>query len=156
MQRWERDREAPETAQVVLQRVAEGEPLKDVCKSRGWPYALVAQWLHGDEELLARYDAALQMWVDGLAMETIPISDNADPAEVAKAAEKVKARQWAAEKLYRAKYGQTLKVERSPASAAVDGALLGLAGELLSKVRELPSRSERVVVEAETVDDGIS
>ena len=148
MQRWERDREAPETAQVVLQRVAEGEPLKDVCKSRGWPYALVAQWLHGDEELLARYDAALQMWVDGLAMETIPISDNADPAEVAKAALQVKARQWAAEKLYRARYGQTLKVERS-VSVTADAGLVETMGALLGMVQRRP---ERVVSEVPSVE----
>jgi hypothetical protein len=150
MQRWERDRGEAGTVEVVLQRVADGEALKEICKSRGWPYALVAQWLHGDEKLLARYDAALAIWVDGLAAQTIAIADGAGPDEVAAAALQIKTRQWAAEKLNRARYGQTLKVERSGGSAAVDGALLGLAGELLAKVRELPAKQERVI-EAVTV-----
>lgn len=140
MQRWGRDCELPETSVVICQRVAEGEPLKLVCKSRGWPYSLVAQWLHGDEALLARYDAALRIWVDGLAAETILIADESDPENVAAAALQVKARQWAAEKLHRARYGQTLKVERS-VSVVADAGLIGLAGDLLARI----GRQERVV-----------
>lgn len=153
MARWERDCAAPETEGVLLQRVAEGEPLKAVCRSRGWPYALVAQWLHGDENLLARYDAALRIWVDSIAMETVAISDEQvevvtesgqvlDP-NVARDALRIKSRQWAAEKLHRARYGQTLKVEKS-VSVTADSGLVGFAGALLERVRALPGKVDPV------------
>mgnify|MGYP001564765990 CR=1 FL=1 len=135
-----------------MQRVGEGETLKEVCKTRGWPYAVVAGWLHGDEQRLGRYDAALQMWVDSLAMETVAISDEQaevvgkggevfDP-NVARDALRIKTRQWAAEKLHRARYGQTLKVERGVALTADAGLLLTM-GEILGRLG--PQRSERVV-----------
>lgn len=150
MQRWGRDCELPETETVIFQRVADGESLKPVCKSRGWPYSVVAQWLHADEGRLARYDAALRIWVDSIAMETVAISDEQavavskqgtefDP-DVPRDALRIKARQWAAEKLHRARYGQTLKVERS-VSVVADAGLVGLAGDLLALI----GRQERVV-----------
>lgn len=101
---------------------------------------MVAGWLHGDEGRLERYDAALRMWVDGLAAETIGIADRAD-AESAQAANlQIKSRQWAAEKLHRARYGQTLKVERS-VSVTADAGLVVSMGELLGRL----ARNERVI-----------
>jgi hypothetical protein len=155
MARWERDRELPETAEGVLQRVAEGEPLTEICKSRGWPYSQVAMWLHGDEKLLERYDAALRIWVDSLAMETVAISDEQvevvtedgkvlDP-NVPRDALRIKTRQWAAERLNRARFGQTLKVERA-LSVTADAGLVGFAAALLERVRE--PRIERDVTPA--------
>ncbi len=155
MQRWELAKGTPEIESVILQRVADGETLKGICKSRGWPYSLVAMWLHGNEALLARYDAALQLWVDSLAMETVAISDEQaevvtksgevfDP-NVARDNLRIKARQWAAEKLHRARYGQTLKVERSLALTA-DAGLVGFAGELLAR---LQAPRKEIVVQLE-------
>ena len=75
MQRWELDREDPVTRTVLVQRAAEGERLKAICKSRGWPYAVVAQWLVADEDLAREVEAARRIWADDLATETVEIAD---------------------------------------------------------------------------------
>ena len=120
MHRWERDRILPETVSILVQRVAEGERLKLICKSRGWPYALVAQWVAETPEVFRAYEKALMLAADDLGLETVDISDEQalavskrgvefDP-DVARDTLRVKARQWAASRLYRERYGEKVEV----------------------------------------------
>ena len=108
MQRWERDC-APDVVEVVMQRVAEGETLKAICRSRGWPYARVATWVAEDEGRVKAYEAASRIWVDGLARETVAIADKAEDVPAAKL--KVDTRFRIAGKLHREVYGEVVRQE---------------------------------------------
>ena len=110
MQRWERDRDAPETATVLVQRAAEGERLKQICRSRGWPYTVVAEWILSDEALTKRLEAARRIWADDLAMETISIADSSgDKDDVPAAKHRTDVRFKLAGFMDRAKYGEQVQ-----------------------------------------------
>ena len=109
MQRWERDREDPVTVTVIVQRVAEGERLKQICRSRGWPYALVAQWVSESEEVAKAYEQALRLAADDLAMETVGIADAAQPEDVAVAKHRTDIRLKLASRLHRERYGEQVQ-----------------------------------------------
>ncbi len=121
MQRWERDSVDPSTVSIIVQRVADGERLKLICKSRGWPYAKVAEWIAGDVKVSRVYEQALRLGADDLALETVDISDEQalaiskrgepfDP-DVGRDMLRVKARQWVASRLFRDRYGDKVEVK---------------------------------------------
>jgi hypothetical protein len=109
MARWERDRGDPATVSVIVQRVADGERLKQICRSRGWPYSLVAQWVAETDSVAKAYEQALRLAADELAQETVAIADGADPETVGVAKLRVDARQKLAGKLYRERYGEQVQ-----------------------------------------------
>lgn len=109
MQRWERDAADPSTVSVIVQRVADGERLKEICRSRGWPYALVAQWVATQEEVAKAYEQALRLAADDLAQETVGIADGADPETVGVAKLQVDTRLKLSGKLYRERYGEQVQ-----------------------------------------------
>jgi hypothetical protein len=90
----------------LLQRVAEGQTLKEVCASKSLPYSLVAKHIAGTPSLKAEYDAALQIWGDALAQESIGIVDGAtsETASVAKLRSETRIR--LAGKFDRDRYGE--------------------------------------------------
>lgn len=135
MQRWERDSVDPATVSIIVQRVAEGERLKQICRSRGWPYALVAQWVCGDEEVSKRYEQALRLAADEMAQETVAIADDADPEMVAHAKHRTDVRLKLAGKLYRDRYGEQVTVAHTldPFSEM----LRAVSNRRLAKMREL-------------------
>ena len=110
MQRWARDVEDPFTVTVIVRRVAEGERLKEICRSRGWPYSVVAQWVAQTEDVGKAYEAALRIAADDLAQETVGIADGAEPETVGVAKLRVDTRQKLAGKLYRDRYGEQVTV----------------------------------------------
>jgi hypothetical protein len=150
MARWEEATSDPLTLSVVVQRVAEGETLKEVCKSRGWPYSLVARWLAEDVGRKAQYDAALSLWGDGLAQEAVAIADasendvsvddegrervNADVIQRSKL--RVDTRLKLASKWDRDRYGDKV-LNAAPANpqGVMDAALEIVARGLLDKMR---------------------
>ncbi len=111
MQRWERDREMPDVVEVICQRVAEGERLKEICKSRGWPYSRVALWVAETEAVAKAYEQALRLGGDALAMETVSLADGAQPETVGVAKLQVDTRFKLAGKLYRERYGEVVRQE---------------------------------------------
>ena len=105
VERWERDSVLAETVDVLVQRVAEGEPLKMICKSRGWPYSVVAKWVATTPDVFRAYEGALRIAADAMAQETVAIADGASNEDVAVAKLQVDTRQKLASKLYRERYG---------------------------------------------------
>lgn len=73
--RWNEALGDPVTLRVITSRVAEGETLREVCKSRGWPYSLVARWLSEDDGRRAEYEWSLRLWADAVAQECVTIAD---------------------------------------------------------------------------------
>jgi hypothetical protein len=63
------------TMPIVVQRIADGETLKQIAKAWQVPYGLFAQWLIEDRERSEQYNAALKLWMDSLAQETVQIAD---------------------------------------------------------------------------------
>jgi hypothetical protein len=112
MQRWERDGGAVAVS-VIVQRVADGETLKEICRSRGWPYSVVAKWIAMDEVVKGAYEGALAIWGDALAQEAVAIADGADPEFVPAAKLKVDTRLKLAGKWDRARYGEKTEVKHS-------------------------------------------
>lgn len=98
---------------MIFQRVAEGETLKEVCKSRRWPYSVVARWVGETPEAFKGYEFALRLWADSLATETIAVADLTDPTEVGHGKLRVDARMKLASRLDRARYGDKVEVSGS-------------------------------------------
>ncbi len=109
MQRWERDRELPETVSVLVQRAAEGERLRDICRTRGWPYSLVAKWISEREDVSKAVEGARRIWADDLATETVGIADGSGEGEVPKSKHRTDVRFKLAGFLDRARFGEQVQ-----------------------------------------------
>lgn len=145
--------EDAETLSVIVQRVADGESLKAICKSRLWPYSLVAKWLAEDVGRKSQYDAALALWGDSLAQEAVAIADTVQVGVIRKTDSdggvtetqedmlghrklQVDTRLKLAAKLDRERYGD--RVVNAPPSNPqdlIDAALEGMARKLLDRMR---------------------
>lgn len=125
----------PLTPSILVQRVAEGETLRAMCKSLGLPYSQVARHIAGTPALKMEYDAALQLWADALAQETVGLADGvagADEASHVSAAKlAVETRLKLAGKWDRDRYG-----EREGPRVSVNINL----GDVTREIRELESR----------------
>ena len=77
--RWKTDQDDPLTIEVIVQRTADGERLKSICKSRGWPYHEVYDWIKDDEDKKRRFTNALEACGLDWAQETVELADEADP-----------------------------------------------------------------------------
>ena len=108
IERWEQERVGAE--EVIFQRVAEGETLKQICKSRRWPYSVVARWVGETPEVMKAYEFALRLWADSLAVETVDLADGTDPTEVGLGKLKTDVRMKLASRLDRARYGDKVEV----------------------------------------------
>lgn len=101
---------------MLIQRVACGETLKEVCEGQGLAYSLVAKHIASVPAIKAEYDGALQIWADALAQETVAIADEQSEVEkkdgttydpdVARDKLRVETRLKLAGKLYRERYGE--------------------------------------------------
>jgi len=119
----------------LVQRIAEGETLKEICASMGVAYSLVARHVAGTPALNAEYEAALAIWGDALAQETLAITDavagSTEGAVVAAAKLRAEQRLKLAGKWNRPRYG-----EREAAVLQVNFSLSDTARE----IRELEAR----------------
>ena len=152
IERWERDRGLLETADEIMQRVCEGERLKQVCKSKGWPYAMVAQWVAGNAEVNAAYEGALRIAADEMALSRMEVADNATPETVSVAKLQVDTGLRLAGKLYRDRYGDKVDVKHGgvmPVLVIEVAAALAPAVPEQKVVEEIPKEriSESVSVE---------
>ena len=77
--RWKEDQDDPITIEVIIHRTADGERLKSICKSRGWPYTAVYEWIKDDEDRKRRFSNALEACGLDWAQETVELADDADP-----------------------------------------------------------------------------
>ena len=135
------------TPSVVFQRVAEGESLKEVAKSWQVPVGRFTEWFSNEHAEL--YDAALKVRADQLAHEALEISDEQQAVEKKDGSEfdpdvprdklRVDTRLKLASKWDRARYGETVKIDRM-ITVSADAGLIGLAGELLARITARPEK----------------
>ena len=59
-EQWALDKAKPLTMDIIAHRIAEGQTLKQICVSAGWPKSYVWKWINDDPALLNAYNAALQ------------------------------------------------------------------------------------------------
>jgi hypothetical protein len=149
MARWERDRDDPVTLEVIAQRVADGDTLKEVCRSRGWPKSFVWRWLCENEDRRSAYDDAMKCWADELAQETVEIADNPDPEAVGRDKLRVDTRLKIASKWDRDRYGERERKDVAVFVGALTKDLEQKASEMLRERLALQlSRREPVVIDA--------
>lgn len=72
----------PNTMSIVVQRLTDGERLREIAKAWEIPYGRLAAWIAEDAERKSQYEAALSIWADSLAQEAVAIAD--EQAEVVK------------------------------------------------------------------------
>lgn len=129
IERWEEERAGAE--EVIFQRVAEGETLKQICKSRKWPYSMVARWVGETPEAFKAYEFALRLWADSLAVETVGLADATDATEVGLGKLKTDVRMKLASRLDRARYGEKVEVSGTVNHAhSLIGILAGMGAEI--------------------------
>lgn len=63
------------TLAIVVQRLTDGETLKEIAAAWQIPYGRLAQWIIEDRERSSRYNAALAIWADSIAQECVSIAD---------------------------------------------------------------------------------
>lgn len=103
----------PETAALLLERIADGLSLRKVCEMEGMPdRSTWRRWMREHEELRAQYAQARADRASARADEILDIADDEDiPVESRKV--RIDARKWEASKLDRANYGDRQQVEHS-------------------------------------------
>lgn len=120
------DRQA--TFTKICERLAEGESLRAICRSEGFPaMSAVMRWLDEDKTLQEQYARAKELGFDALAEKTLEIADDGtndyvaanDPGNpgyrlngehVQRSKLRVDARKWLLSKLAPKKYGDRIDV----------------------------------------------
>ena len=117
----------PELAAEICARLAEGESLRSICKTEGYPPAsTVRGWVVADVEGFAeQYARARDTGLDAMAEELLDIADDSsqdttigkrgdeimDAEYVARSKLRVEARKWYLSKLAPKRYGDSQRVE---------------------------------------------
>lgn len=65
-----------EVADAICERIADGEPLRVICREEGMPaWRTVYDWLTKDEAFAARFARAREVGFDAIAAEALEIAD---------------------------------------------------------------------------------
>lgn len=127
---------SPETADLICERIADGESLRSICRDDSMPSkATVFRWLTEFKDFETKYAHAREAQADTLVDEIVSIADEEvtmiradkhkpgadedaevevvfDQTAVARNKLRVAARQWTAEKLRPKKYGPKLEIDQ--------------------------------------------
>lgn len=112
-----------DTMPIVVQRLSEGETLKQIAKAWEIPYGRFAQWIVEDRERSEQYNGALKVWADSLAQECVAIADEQfevekrdgttyDP-DVPRDKLRIETRLKLAGKWHRERYGESTEVKHT-------------------------------------------
>lgn len=115
--------ENPSTMPILVQRLSEGETLREIAKDWEIPYGRLAQWVIEDRERSEQYNVALKLWADAIAQECVAIADEQNEVEkrdgttfdpdVPRDKLRIDTRLRLAGKWDRNRYGEQTKVEHS-------------------------------------------
>ena len=128
---WGWDVKQPDTIDRILEGIADGKRLKNLCHINNWPYMAVYNWIKEDPALQQKFAGALEACGLDLAQEGMEIVDEAKNAEFAHhvTAAKIRAdyRFRMASRINRNQFGETPAVNINAA-----------AGSLISILSSLP------------------
>jgi hypothetical protein len=128
-------KEDPETPSVIFQRLTDGEELKEIARAWQVPKGRFIEWFTTNHADL--YDAALKVRAADLAVQAMNAALEATPEDVAVRKLQADVSLKLAAKYDRARFGETVRVEKT-ISVTADAGLLGVASDLLKKVRRVP------------------
>jgi hypothetical protein len=108
-----------EVAAKLLERIAEGESLRQICAAEDMPgRSTVYQWLCANKEFADQYARAREEQADTLADEITDIADGNDAPDNKRV--RIDARKWVAGKLRPKKYGERTAHEHTgPGGGAI-------------------------------------
>ena len=140
----------PDAPNAIFQRIAEGEELPQIAKAWGLPKGGFAYWfstVHGD-----LYDAARKVREADLAMQMLDEAKGASSENVQVAKLRIDTLKWLMSKWDRARYGETVKIEKA-VTVGVDAGLVLTMGELFVR---LGKPQPRIIEHAvESMDAGL-
>lgn len=103
---------SPEKANVICERLIEGESLRAICATPGMPSAsTVCRWLGQNEEFQKQYAHARDAQADTLADEILHIVDTCTDAQQARL--QMDARKWLAGKMAPKRYGDAVQMKHT-------------------------------------------
>lgn len=103
-----------EVFDVICERLADGESLREICASKGMPTkSNVIRWLAANEAAADQYARARELQADHEFDEIKAIADMASAEDVQVARLRVDARRWRVGKLRPKVYGDKLDVDHS-------------------------------------------
>ncbi len=131
MMNWQRDENDYTAQEYIIERIAEGDTLRQICKQKQWPYSAVARKIASEPEFNTSYEAALAIHADDIAQDTLEISDETkeatDGTQVSSAKLRVDTRLKLASRWNRQRYGEIPSVN-----------INAQAGSLISILSSLP------------------
>ncbi len=133
MARLEAVKADPLAPSVVFQRLCDEEDLRDIAKAWLVPKGRFVEWFTTEHADL--FDAAMKVRAADYAIEAMKAALAATPEDVAVRKLQADVALKLASKFDRARFGETVRVEKT-VSIGVDAGLLGTAGDLLSRMRE--------------------
>lgn len=73
-------KKTPEVIEAIIEGVADGVPLREVCRREGMPnWRTVYDWLEADEDFSARFARARELGFDAIAEDILHNVDNVKP-----------------------------------------------------------------------------
>ena len=149
-ERWRQDIQDPLTAEQILDRTATGERLRTICKSKGWPYRIVYEWIKNDPDMQQRFVTALEACGLDWAQEGMEILDESATAEqphhVTAANNRAKYRAQLAGKLDRQRFGEIPAFQINAQSGSIISILAALPP--VKAPEEIDVTPEEVRIEA--------
>lgn len=136
---------------VVFQRIADGERLEKIAKEWRVPKGRFVEWFSTEHADL--YDAALKVRAADLALDAMDEALAATPEDVSVRKLRADVALKLASKWDRARYGETVRVEKS-ITVGADAGLLGAAGELLRLVSTRRTTEKLIVPDTVSITDG--
>ena len=116
----------PELAAEICERIADGEPLRQICRDEGMPaWRTVYDWIEANTDFAARIARARNLGFDAIAEDTIQLidedperygtqfGDKVDPGHVQWQKNRVEQRLKLLAKWSPKKYGDRIEVEHS-------------------------------------------
>lgn len=120
-----------QTALAICERLAEGQSLREICRSEDMPAASTAfKWLSQNEDFAERYARAKEIGIEAIAEDILDIADNAsndwmgrndednkayafNGEHVQRARLRIDSRKWLLSKLAPKKYGDKVTQEHT-------------------------------------------
>lgn len=129
-----------------------GKRFRDACVAMKVPYTLMFAFVHGSDQLKARYESVLAAKADDLVHQALDDAEEAiDRDSAAGARVKADTKLRVASKWDRDRYGERLSVEKT-ISLTDDAGLIGTARDLLALARTGRLPAPEKVIEAELVE----
>jgi hypothetical protein len=105
----------PEVAELICQRLLEGESLNMIVKDENMPgNGTVFRWLAQHEEFREKYARAREAQMDAMAEEILNIADDGEPEQANWLKLRVDTRKWLMSKLAPKKYGDRTTLAGDP------------------------------------------